>query len=182
MQIVEVLIEYANRSLNRPFSYLYKGKEKLEKGIRVLVGFNHREIVGYVINVIETNKSEKEIEEESGYQVSEVIDVIDKAPILNEELLSLLDEVSDYYLAPKISVLQVMLPSEYLYTKGYSRSIIPDTCPFCYRVCDFCDDHLSGRYLLAIGTHVVTVIDGDYYDTWDSGQEIPIYYFKRRNK
>ena len=24
MQIVEVLIEYANRSLNRPFSYLYK--------------------------------------------------------------------------------------------------------------------------------------------------------------
>lgn len=72
--------------------------------------------------------------------------------------------------------------SEYLYTKGYSRSIIPDTCPFCYRVCDFCDDHLSGRYLLAMGTHVVTVIDGDYYDTWDSGQEIPIYYFKRRNK
>lgn len=72
--------------------------------------------------------------------------------------------------------------SEYLYTKEYSRSIIPDTCPFCYRVCDFCDDHLSGRYLLAMGTHVVAVIDGDYYDTWDSGQEIPIYYFKRRNK
>ena len=110
MQIVEVLIEYADRSLNRPFSYLYKGKEKLEKGIRVLVSFNHREIVGYVINVSFTNKSEKQIEEESGYQVSEIIDVIDKSPILNDELLSLLDEVSNYYLAPKISVLQVMLP------------------------------------------------------------------------
>ena len=110
MQIVEVLIEYANRSLNRPFSYLYKGKEKLEKGIRVLVSFNHREIVGYVLNVSTTNKTEKQIEEESGYQVSEIIDVIDKTPILNDELLSLLDEVSDYYLAPKISVLQVMLP------------------------------------------------------------------------
>ena len=61
MQIVEVLIEYANRSLNRPFSYLYKGNKKLEKGIRVLVNFNHRDIVGYVINVKETNKSEKEI-------------------------------------------------------------------------------------------------------------------------
>ena len=110
MQIVEVLIEYANRSLNRPFSYLYKGKDKLEKGIRVLVSFNHREIVGYVVNVSYTNKTEKEIEEESGYQVSEIIDVIDKSPILNDELLSLLDEVSNYYLAPKISVLQVMLP------------------------------------------------------------------------
>ena len=110
MQIVEVLIEYANRSLNRPFSYLYKGKEKLEKGIRVLVSFNHREIVGYVVNVSFTNKTEKEIEEESGYQVSEIIDVIDKSPILNDELLALLDEVSNYYLAPKISVLQAMLP------------------------------------------------------------------------
>ena len=110
MQIVEVLIEYANRSLNRPFSYLYKGKDKLEKGIRVLVSFNHREIVGYVVNVSYTNKTEKEIEEESGYQVSEIVDVIDKSPILNDELLSLLDEVSNYYLAPKISVLQVMLP------------------------------------------------------------------------
>ena len=110
MQIVEVLIEYANRSLNRPFSYLYKGKEKLEKGIRVLVNFNHRDIVGYIVKVTETNKSEKQIEEESGYQLSEIVDVIDKSPILNEELLSLLDEVSNYYLAPKISVLQVMLP------------------------------------------------------------------------
>ena len=110
MQIVEVLIEYANRSLNRPFSYLYKGKAKLEKGIRVLVSFNHRDIVGYVINVKETNKSEKEIEEETGYQLCEIVDIIDQSPILNEELLSLLDEVSSYYLAPKISVLQVMLP------------------------------------------------------------------------
>ena len=110
MQIVEVLTEYANRSLNRPFSYFYKGNDKLEKGIRVLVNFNHRDIVGYVINVTETNKSIKEIEEESGYQINEIVDVIDKSPLLNEELLSLLDEVSDYYLAPKISVLQVMLP------------------------------------------------------------------------
>ena len=110
MQIVEVLIEYANRSLNRPFSYLYKGKEKLEKGIRVLVNFNHRDIVGYVINVRQTDKNEKQIEEESGYQLSEIVDVIDKSPLLNDELLALLDEVSNYYLAPKISVLQVMLP------------------------------------------------------------------------
>ena len=110
MQIVEVLIEYANRSLNRPFSYVYKGNKKIEKGMRVLVSFNHRDIVGYTIKVQETTKTIAEIEEESGYQISEIIDVIDQTPILNEELLWLLDEVSDYYIAPKISVLQVMLP------------------------------------------------------------------------
>ena len=110
MQIVEVLIEYANRSLNRPFSYLYLGKEKLVKGIRVLVTFNHRDIVGYVINVKETKQTIKELEEETGYKLNEIVDVIDKSPLLNDELLALLDEVSSYYLAPKISVLQAMLP------------------------------------------------------------------------
>ena len=71
--------------------------------------------------------------------------------------------------------------AEYLFNKGYSRFIIPDTCPSCYTVKKFCHDNPKGEYLLAIGTHVVAVIDGNYYDTWDSGNEIPIYYFKRRN-
>ena len=110
MQIVEVLIEYANRSLNRPFSYLYKGDKKLEIGIRVLVTFNHREIVGYVINVRTTNQTKEQIEEESGYSLTEIVDIIDQTPLLDDELLDLLDEVSSYYLAPKISVLQTMLP------------------------------------------------------------------------
>ena len=110
MQIVEVLIEYANRSLNRPFSYLYKGDKKLEIGIRVLVTFNHREIVGYVINVRTTNQTKEQIEEESGYSLTEILDIIDQTPLLDDELLDLLDEVSSYYLAPKISVLQTMLP------------------------------------------------------------------------
>ena len=110
MQIVEVLIEYANRSLNRPFSYFYKGSKKLEVGIRVLVTFNHREIVGYVINVRTTDKTIAQIEEESGYSLTEIVDIIDQTPLLDEELLALLDEVSSYYLAPKISVLQTMLP------------------------------------------------------------------------
>ena len=70
--------------------------------------------------------------------------------------------------------------SEYLYQKGYTRRIIPDTCPACYTVRRFCMDNRFGEYLLATGTHVVTVIDGNYYDTWDSGDEVPIYYFKRR--
>ena len=110
MQIVEVLIEYAKSSLNRPFSYFYNGKKKLVKGIRVLLDFNHRDIIGYVVKVEETNKTVEEFEEEKGFSISEIKDVIDDEPLLNEELLSLLEEVSSYYLVPKISVLQSMLP------------------------------------------------------------------------
>lgn len=68
----------------------------------------------------------------------------------------------------------------YLYDQGFTRTTIPDTCPVCYTIKQFCIDHPRGEYLLATGTHVVAVIDGDYYDTWDSGHEIPIYYFQRR--
>lgn len=38
-----------------------------------------------------------------------------------------------------------------------------------------------GRYLLATGEHVVAVIDGDYYDAWDSGDEYPIFIWKERS-
>ena len=69
----------------------------------------------------------------------------------------------------------------YLHDLGYKRKVIPNTCPNCYSIVQFCEDNPQGKYLLATGTHVVTVIDGDYYDTWDSGDEIPIYYFTKED-
>lgn len=67
----------------------------------------------------------------------------------------------------------------YLLKKGFHRQVIPNTCPNCYTIRDFCLDNPYGKFLLATGTHVVAVIYGDYYDTWDSGDEIPIYYWKK---
>lgn len=69
---------------------------------------------------------------------------------------------------------------EYLKQKGFRRTVIPDTCPSCYTVKDFCFDNPSGKFLLATGSHVIAVVNGDYYDTWDSGEEVPIYYWERR--
>ena len=110
MKIIELLIEHNNYSLNRPFSYVYFGDKPVDKGYRVLVKFNHQELVGYVIKVNETNKTKKELEEELGFNIDEIVDVIDSSPLLNEDLMNLADQVSDYYLASKISVLQTMLP------------------------------------------------------------------------
>ena len=110
MKVVEVLIEYANYSLDRPFSYCYKGNKTLDVGFRVLLKFNNRELVGYITKCYETDKSVEELEKEFGFSIGEVIDVIDSSALLSDDLLKLADEVADYYIAPKISVLQSMLP------------------------------------------------------------------------
>lgn len=67
--------------------------------------------------------------------------------------------------------------SAYLQEHGYKRHTLPDTCPDCYTVNDFEKDHHFGRFLLATGTHVVAIENGDHYDTWDSGNETPLYYY-----
>ena len=70
----------------------------------------------------------------------------------------------------------------YLRSKGWERCVIPNDCPDCYCVKDFCLDHPTGRYVMAISGHVVAVVDGDYFDTWDSGDEVPVYFWKRNDK
>lgn len=68
--------------------------------------------------------------------------------------------------------------ADYLNRHGFVRKSLINTCPNCYTVKDFCKEYPYGKYLLATGTHVIAVIDGNYYDTWDSGDENPIYYFR----
>lgn len=60
---------------------------------------------------------------------------------------------------------------------GFVRAVIPNRCPDCYTVADFCRDHPRGVYVLKLSGHVATVIDGHVYDTWDSSGEIPTYYW-----
>lgn len=66
-----------------------------------------------------------------------------------------------------------------LLRNGYTRHAIPDTCPDCYTIKDFCRDHALGSYVLGTGDHVLMVIDGDYYDSFDSGDLVPIVYYRK---
>lgn len=110
VKVIELLIEYTNHSLDRPFSYVYFGSKPVDKGYRVLVTFNNRTLVGYVLSVQKTDKTKKELEDDLGFKILEIIDVLDEKPLLDDDLLSLADALTEYYLSPKISVLQTMLP------------------------------------------------------------------------
>lgn len=67
----------------------------------------------------------------------------------------------------------------YLRKKGFRRKILEDTCPDCYTVADFANDHPHGTYILALSSHVVCVCCGEWFDTWDSGNEVPLYYWQK---
>lgn len=67
----------------------------------------------------------------------------------------------------------------YLRRNGFNRYIVDDKGQDIYTVEDFCRDNPEGVYVLAIDGHVVCVCDGSYYDSWDSGLEIPIYYWTK---
>lgn len=64
---------------------------------------------------------------------------------------------------------------------GFYKKTIPDTCPDCYTAEMFCEDHPRGVYVLGFGNHVATVKSGAVWDSWDSTQEIPMYYFYRKD-
>lgn len=70
---------------------------------------------------------------------------------------------------------------EYLKSKDYKRFVVPIDFKESYTIKDFCGEHFKGKYILGTGSHVVAVEDGDYYDTWDSGEEYPVYYWSKED-
>lgn len=69
----------------------------------------------------------------------------------------------------------------YLKDNGFSRHLVPDTDGI-YTVEDFANDHQEGTYILALEGHVVCVKDGNYLDSWDSGHEVPLFYWTKNNE
>lgn len=80
-----------------------------------------------------------------------------------------------------------MMPSlnpvwdRYLQNNGFKKQTLP-LCPDCMTVDEFAQNYSKGKYIAATGNHAIAVVDGKYYDSWDSGNEIVIYYFKEGEK
>lgn len=64
---------------------------------------------------------------------------------------------------------------------GFMRSSLPPSCPDCYTAEDFARDHPHGTYVLGFGNHVATLKDGRLFDSWDSTQEVPQFFWEKVN-
>ena len=69
---------------------------------------------------------------------------------------------------------------KYLYQLGFEPFLLPDACPECVTIQMFCHMYPRGVYIIGTGSHAVAVVDGDYYDSWDSGHEIPSFFWRIR--
>lgn len=67
---------------------------------------------------------------------------------------------------------------KYLYKCGFEPFILPESCPECVTIRHFCDIYRKGVYIIGTGAHAVAVIDGNYYDSWDSGDEVPSFFWR----
>lgn len=66
----------------------------------------------------------------------------------------------------------------YLYSLGFEPFLLPFVCPKCTTINEFTKMYPFGRYIVGTGTHAVAVIDGDYYDSWDSGKLVPTFFWR----
>ena len=67
----------------------------------------------------------------------------------------------------------------FLKKQGFEEHVIDSVCPNCTTVAEFAREHPSGTYVLACQNHVVAVINGTWFDSFDSGNEVVLYYYKK---
>ena len=68
---------------------------------------------------------------------------------------------------------------ELLREYGFVQRRMINQCPECITVSDFALAHPQGIYILGPPEHAVAILQGDWWDSWDSGGTIPTYYFRR---
>ena len=69
----------------------------------------------------------------------------------------------------------------YLQMRGCRPFLLPKSCPQCTTIREFARMYPKGKYIIGTGSYAVAVIDGDYYDSWDSGEEVPSFFWKVPN-
>ncbi|MDZ5711602.1 primosomal protein N' [Jeotgalibacillus haloalkalitolerans] len=102
--IASVIVDVPAKQIDRTFDYQVPEnlQSVVQRGIRVVVPFGPRKIQGFILG----------IKEESSVKKLKLIEeVVDIEPVLNEELMSLSEWLTEQTLCYRISALQVMLPA-----------------------------------------------------------------------
>ncbi|MFB1049623.1 primosomal protein N' [Paraliobacillus sp. JSM ZJ581] len=122
MNVAKVVVDVPVAQTNRIFDYKIPTHmaKSVFPGMRVIVPFGPRKIMGYVLEVTDHSEVEK---------IKPIDDLMDITPILTSELLQLGKWLADYTLSFYISTFQAMLPQAL--KASYEKEIhrLSDTLP-----------------------------------------------------
>jgi len=100
---------------------------------------------------------------------------------LNKPWLEVFDELNSVARQDYSVSLDDNVWGHYLYMQGFKPFLLPSECPRCITIKTFTKMYPYGTYIIGTGTHAVAVIDGNYYDSWDSGDAIPTFFWRISN-
>jgi primosomal protein N' (replication factor Y) len=120
--IADVIVDVPTMQTDQPFTYLVPSELEtaIQIGMRVEVPFGNgnRHVQGFIINLRETDRNTLN-------ELKSIIQLLDLAPVVNQELLRLADYMKQITYAFKITCLQTMLPS--VMKAAYDKQIYPLT-------------------------------------------------------
>ncbi len=102
--IVDVYVEHPIYEINQTFSYICPFEVKV--GMRVVVPFNHMELVGLVHEV---HSDEEKLNFD--YELKSVLKVIDEEVLIGDEISKLATYMEHTTIAPYMACIQTMLPT-----------------------------------------------------------------------
>lgn len=102
--IAEVIVDVPTNQTDKPFDYKVPEKWEaiLEVGVRVIVPFGPRKLVGFVVGFKETSEFQK---------LKGILSIIDESPVLTPEFIKLGEWLSERILCYKVMAYQAILPS-----------------------------------------------------------------------
>ena len=132
------------KPLHNLFDYeIPKKSSYLKPGSRVRVEFGKKLLIGFVIKIKEQNSY-------SNYKLKEIIEVIDKTPIIDKETLDLFIWVSNYYHAPLGQIIGIGTPALFRQGKNLKENKIDKA--------EINTDNLSKEFTLSEEQNIATKI------------------------
>jgi primosomal protein N' (replication factor Y) len=115
LNIAKVIVDVPASAINQTFDYRIpkKFQDMLKPGMRVIIPFGPRKIMGYVVGRTDVSEFDK---------LKEIIDVLDFIPALTEELLALGKWLADQTLSLYVTAFQAMLPQ--VLKSKYKKEIV----------------------------------------------------------
>lgn len=101
--VAEVIVDISNSEVDKVFDYSTDGSSEIRAGFRVLVPFGRMTVEGFVIGMKETS--------EFG-NLKPIIKTLDKTQVISDEMLSLMEYMTDRYHLRKADVLRLFIPSQ----------------------------------------------------------------------